>query len=366
MPTLAPGMIDSYQVPERAVDVSPMFYNLQDPQTALFNSILADGRLLRQPEFAWWDDVLMPVKTKLKAAYTGGSGTMSLADAKFVREGSIIECEKSVYRVTASNPATGAISVVVIEGDANHANGKSVEIIGVGHTEGEDFKDTATVKREKRENVCQIFKESVNITGTAEAVEKVNGEVGQVYEEIAKKTRYLYMLIGRTIWNGRLIKPTDNNTPRFMGGVKHFIHANGYVPSAAAFSKANIDAFLIGLKERGAALAEIWCNPAVASLFSGIQDDRIIEVRGEKTVGRAIDRYLASFGMELKIIADDSCVDTNGFYVFNAADVIYKNLRPMHLREIGETGDSIKRSLVTEASIQVVNSQAMGFFPIAA
>lgn len=363
MPILAPGIITSYDVPENAKDISRMFYTLTLPETVLFNR-LGVGTRASNKTINWYDDELLPTSTTLSAPYTAASGQMTIADPSFFPVGTIIRCESSVYRVTAVNSGTKVITISILSGDANHASGKTVEIIGNGQVEGKAFSNTASVKRIERENYCQIFNETAEVSGTESAVQLVNGTVGKMAEEVSKKMEYLYRLLGRAIWNGYALAASDNTTPRLMGGVKSFIDANGYVPSPAAFSQVNFDAFLDVLSGRGCPLVDIWCSPTVARKFSALKDDSVVAERADGTVGRWTRQYLSGNGATLNVNADPACLDTDAIYVFPTSSLILRPLRPLQVQPIAKTSDSERVLLVGEYSLEVRNSQAMGKFSI--
>ena len=363
MPILAPGIITSYDVPENARDISPMFYGLTLPETVLFNRLGVGTRAINKT-LNWYDDELMPTSTTLDAAYTAASGTMILADANFFPAGTIIRCEGSVYRVTDVNLSTKEITIAILSADANHASGKTVEIIGNGQLEGKAFGNTASVKRVERTNYCQIFEQTAEVSGTEGATQLVNGTTGKMSEEIAKKMEYLYRLMGRAIWNGVALSASDNTTPRLMGGVKAFIDANGYAPSSASFNQTNFDAFLDEISQRGGSLIDIWCSPTVARKFSALKDDSVVAERTDGTVGRWTRSYLSGNGATLTVNSDPACLDTDAIYVFPTSSIVLRPLRPLQMQPIAKVGDSERVLLVGEYSLEVRNSQAMGKFSI--
>lgn len=363
MPILAPGLDTSYDFPENAIDISQEFYDLKIPNNILYN-LLSVGKRAKDTMVKWYDDVTMPVSTTLGAGYTAAAGTMTLADINFVRVGSVIRVESSLYRVTEVNLSTKVATITILSGDANHANGKVVEIVGNAQVEGKAFAATATQTVVERTNYCQIFDEAAEVSGTEEAVQSFDGSVGKMGKETAKKLAYLARQVARSLWGGVPLNATDNTTPRMMGGVKYFIETNGYCPAGASFTGANIDAFLLELSKRGGDLVEIWGNPSVAGKFSALKDDQVIAERSDSVVGRIVKTYLSGNGFSLSINADPACLDTDAFYVFPSSQLSLRPLRPMQSKAQAENGDSSKALIVGEYSLEFHNSQACGKFTI--
>ena len=221
---------------------------------------------------------------------------------------------------------------------------------------------------ERRKQIVELLRSHAvhvrTLPGTEDAVRLVNGSVGKMADEVAKKLPYLALQVARSIWNGVALSASDNTTPRLMGGVKSFITANGYCPSAATFSQANFDAFLLELANRGGNLVEIWCNPSVAAKFSALKDDSVVADRSDATVGRFVRTYLSGHGYSLSVNADPACLDTDAIYVFPSSNLFLRPLRPMQVQDIAKVGDANRKLLVGEYSLEVRNSQTFGKFTI--
>ena len=364
MPILQPGVIYSHDIPEVALDISPEFFDISRPDAVLFNRIPV-GNPLHNKAHEWFDDMLMPISATLSQSYTAGSTTMRFDNGAFVREGSVLKIGRSIYRITSANAKAKTATVHVLQNDTNHAVGATAEIIGNAQVEGKKFENTASIRRVKRKNYTQIFNESAEVTGTMEYIALVNGQRGVLAEELSKKLEYTYAQQGRAVWNGFPMESPDPETAGMMGGVNYFISTYGYSPSPSSFSEKNIDTFLAHLVNLGATIPQIWCNPIVARRFADLMDEKVRVAREDGAVGRYIHKYLSGIGAELEIVADPSCLTTSGFYVFNANNVFYRVLRPVRVEDIAKDGDSTKKLITTEVSLEVRNSHTFGFFAIA-
>lgn len=365
MPILAPGQMTSYGVPDNAIDMSPAFFNIKQPNTPLFN-ILGVGKPAKDKTVHWYDDVRLPTSTTLAANYTAADGQMTLTESAFFRVGTVLRCGATVARVTAVNNTTDVVTITVLANDANRASGLTVEIVGNGQVEGKAFANTATTTRTERTNVTQIFDETAEVSGTEESIVAVNGITGRMAEEVARKLEYLYLQIARSIWSGVKLAPSTNADPRLMDGIKNFIATNGYNPTGATFTQANIDAFLLELRNAGAPLTEIWCNPVVARQFSGLMADKVVVERADGVVGQYVRSYLSGLGDQLTINADPGCPDTDAFYVFPSSALALRPLRAVQAQEMAKVGDAYRKLIVGEYSLEFRNSQIYGKYTISA
>lgn len=357
------GPITSFGVPENAIDMSPAFYNIKNPATVLLDRI-GVGKGASNTTIKWWDDNRMPIATALGADYVAASGSITVESVDGLRGGSVLRVGSTIFRVTAINPATKVVTVSTLASDANHSTGDTVLIVGNAQVENKDFESTPSVTKVMRENYTQIFQEGVEVSATQEVINRYVGEQNILNEDTARKMRHLYLQLGRAIWDGPKVEAVTNADARMMGGIRHFIDTYGLTPSAAAFSQANIDAFLLEMAGNGANLVEIWCNPVVAKKFAAFMEDQVIVERGDGTVGRHVRSYLSSIGVQLTIVSDPACSDTNAFYVFDTSMVSLRPLRSMQVKDIASTGDGTKKLLVGEYSLQFNNSALAGKFTI--
>lgn len=357
------GVVDSYSVPTNARDVSKAFNLIKREETPLLNSIEMSGVALNT-KHEWWDDARQITGTTLGAAYVSGAGSLTLASSKGLRAGSILSIDGIAYRVTGVTSDT-AVTVVVASGgaDAAHANGSVVSFHGTAAKEGEDFKDSDITTEILRYNVTQILDDYIKLTGTELAVKREINEADLLIQYAQKKLERLYLSLGRSIWKNPRVVPTDNTTPRVLGGVDWFIAQNGYVPSAASFTSDNFDAFLLELEGRGANIGEVWMNPTMMAYFAGLDLSKVQLQRDDQTRGVYVDKYKSKYGHEL-VVKTDRNAPAGKLYVFRTEQVKILPLagRQMQVVKLDKTGDSEKRQILGEYTLEVWNSSVMGVF----
>lgn len=355
------GMIKTFDVAENKVDVSPVLAMLQMPGTPLLNKLGISGDAVAATTYEWWDDVLPVLKTQLNGAYTSGDLSIVVDDASGILKNCIIRVDDTVYRVT--DISTNTLTVVLVSGsDANHDDDTEVEIMGNSSVEGADYTDNDYTQKTKRSNVTQIFRDYIKMSGTQRAVQQYVQE-DIFLDEVQRKLERIRINLERTLWNGVKVSPSDNATPRLMGGVRDFISDYGYTTSAA-FTAANFKAFLRSIDNRGGTINEAWMHPTLLDSFLGLNADSLIIERADQTVGRVVKSFISNYGtVELNV---SNNIPTDEILVFDSAKTKVKplNKRAAFYEELAKTGDSVKGQIIGEYTFEFRNPDVAGCLTI--
>lgn len=359
------GMVTSYDVPSNARDVSDAFPLISLPDTPLLNRISLSGvATARKRE--WWNDALQITSGKLAAGYTAGALALVLATEAGVRVGMVAMVDDTVYRVTAINTGTHTLTVVKVSAaaDANHASGALVEYMGVAALEGADYEDSDWTLETKDDNVCQIFNDFVNMSGTELAVNKEIPLPDELDRQIDRKMKRQYQFLDKALWRGYYVDAADKTQRRIMGGVTYYIKKAG-VAGSGTFTKDNLNAWLLDLKNKGGKVKTLWMNPTDLAQFSGldaaIQNQDISSTRR----GTFATEYLTAQGDLLQLVPAQNC-RVGTLWCFEVEDV---NLMPLQgrafqVQDLSKTGDSTKTMLIGEYTCEVRNPATMGYYVI--
>ena len=361
------GVITSYDPLYNVRDVSAVFNKIQLPNTTLLN-ILPVGMSVSNTKHFWWDDVRVPIATTLGAAYTQSTaaGVLTVASSKGLRVNSLIKVAGQIKKVTAIGSDT-SITTAHIGGsaDADIANSTAVTFLANAQTEGKDYEDSDYTPKSERYNVTQIFNDFVKITGTEISVRNELGE--DVYtDEVQRKMERIKLGMGRGLWVNPRVSPSDNTTPRIMGGIDYFLAQYGYCPAAASFSVDNFDAFILKMEQDyGAIPTEVWMNPTELSNFSAVDVARLYKNYDDKTIGRAVNAYVTKYGHVLKLFTDPQA-PVKSIYCIDRSKIEIKPLngRALAYGDLAKTGDNRKGQLVGEYTLEIRNSSTMGKFAI--
>ncbi|PKL35865.1 MAG: hypothetical protein CVV44_20325 [Spirochaetae bacterium HGW-Spirochaetae-1] len=356
------GEITTYDVPDNARDVSAAFNLIAMPHTPLLNKVPL-GNSCENVKHEWYDDKRLPIATTLGAAFTSGGASLTVASSAGLRIGSIVQVGTSVYRVTGITDSTH-VAVTAIASDANHDSGVKVSFLGNARTENSAKQDGDSAQTEERYNVTQIFDDFVEMSGSEMATKKHAPEASDLPGQVRKKLERAYYQLAMALCKNPRVAPSTKADPRIMGGVEWFIAQNGYVPSSAAFSTDNFDAFLLELQNNGLDVFEIWINPTDMARFSGLDSTKIQIQWGSKERGTPIvEKYFSKHGIICDVFMDP-CMTAGKIDVFKSADIEVKSLagRQFQVKNMPETTDGTVKRLLGEYTARFTNSSLWGRF----
>lgn len=322
------GIISSYDELMNKIDVSQRFKELL-PQYDMMLGFVGEGEEIASTKMEWWIDNILPTATTITEDYTAVSdSTITVANVSGIRIGSILRLGTAILRVTAVNTSTKVLTVVKIVAGADATDGDAVEFISVAVVEGTDYKDSDSIQKEKVYNMTQIFEDFISFTKTQLNVEQAV-QVDVFVTEVKKKLDRLAKQLNKTMWSGVRVAPSDNTTPRLMGGIKYLVSAHGgYKPSAAAFSTDNFDEFVrVSKSQYGNEANEIWMNSTTYKKFTALDNTLVrLENLDEVRSGRRVQTYITKYGEVLTIRRDEDIL-ANEIYLMNASDVSLRPLR---------------------------------------
>jgi len=314
--------------------------------------------------YQWYDEAFPILNTKLTAAYTTDGKTFTVDSTVGIMVNSIIKVGNVLYRVTEVTDGTKLKVAPISEPDAGHADGAIVTIVSNSAIEGADYEDGHYNPTIERENVTQIFKDYVKISGTQDAVRnKVRGRV--LAREIDNKMQRLRVMLERASWLGVKVKPTTNAGPRLMGGIDYFIvNSDGVVATTSTFSEANFKAFLKEIYDRRGSIAEAWMNAVTMDKFIALNASSVRTDQSADQVGRNVNSFVSQYGETILNTSPD--LPPNVIYVVDTANVKIRPLvnRQFQFEELAKTGDSTKGQLIGEYTLEFNNPDLAGKFVI--
>jgi hypothetical protein len=357
----AEGVV-TFDVPQNAVDVSSLFYEIQIPGARFLNSI-ALGDSIRSVDPKWFDDRRLAIGTTISSAYTAADGLIQLASVEGIRVGSVFSAQDTIFKATAVNPDTHTVSVTVLSDDDNHSIGDEIIFIGNAREQGSTRQDSDINTPIERFNRTQIFDDAVVITGTQEAVDQYGNGVMNLNLEnaVKKKLQRLYLLMGRAIWRNPRVSPDDNNSEPLLGGLNWFISQYGQKTSGA-FSHANISSMAYDLYQAGLVNPEIWINPNEADKYRQL-DASYIQVDAKVTfAGRPLPTLLyTTKGQEIPIKIDPQCPEGQHYLIDPSLCSIHPlSGRQFFVKRAQDDDDNKKARIIGEYTMKVFNSTFMG------
>jgi hypothetical protein len=252
--------------------------------------------------------------------------------------------------------------------------------------EGDVIVGTAATPTVRLANYCQISYKDVVVTGTQEAVNKA-GRASEVAYQAAKKLKELKRdmesvicanqrgLAGAT-GTARKLRSlaafinTDANTNRYTGSTSGTKGKDSTAPNSAtgaptdagntrAFTELLLKSVLAGVYSSGGDPTFIMVGPhnkQVLSTFTGRSSSR--EIVPKSTILAAADVYASDYG-DLKIFPNRFGRDRD-VVVGDPAYAAISFLRPPVMKDLAVTGDSIRKFIVTEYTLEMRNYKAFG------
>lgn len=257
------------------------------------------------------------------------------------------------------------------------------------NVEGDDAAADAVVATVRPANYCQIFDKSLTVSGTQEKVEHA-GRASEVNYQLAKQMKELKRDCESSITANVASAVGTSSVGRRLGGLPAWIGTNdafatgssGGSPASpvgangtaartdastkAAFTELDFKAALLLAYNSGADPTYVvlsGTNKQVFSNFSGgmTRFDSAADARLIATV----DIYRSDFGT-LAIIPDrflggqSSGLPVRGrdVWILDPTMLAWAELRPTFIQDLAKTGDSIKKQILLEATLEVRNEKA--------
>ncbi|RSL29123.1 hypothetical protein D7Z54_32965, partial [Salibacterium salarium] len=199
----------------------------------------------------WVEDAPYADESKAASSATVDATTVSVEDGTPFRAGHVVKAGEELMKVTAvdSNDLTvergyADTTAAAIE------SGDVVEVQFVEGVEGADARSARYKKRNRKDNIMQIFDETISISGTAQAVSQYG--IDDLYEyERQKKQEELALQLEKALINGIKYESTDGDV-RQMAGIRSMIQTNVTDASSNALTDTMLNDLMQDQYEQGA------------------------------------------------------------------------------------------------------------------
>ena len=248
------------------------------------------------------------------------------------------------------------------------------------HVEGDDTAADAASPTQRLTNYTQIFKKSVTVSGTSRAVDNA-GYADELAYQVEKRAKEIKRDV-ETRMCGDFAAALGNSTTasesagavafmstnanRGSGGADPVV-TNGVVTAASTqgtlrtFTEAQLKDVMQSAWNEGGQPRMVIMSGALkqtASTFAGIADLRRDVPNGAATIIGAADVYVSDFG-DLAFVPSRFSSGRDALVIdpdlFAVAD-----LRPYELAELAKTGDSDKRQMLCEKTLECLNEKGNG------
>jgi len=241
--------------------------------------------------------------------------------------------------------------------------------------EGDEATLDATTATTRLSNSSQIMDKTVVITGTQEAVDKA-GRASEIAYQIAKKAKELKRDMEAMLTTNNAEVAGNATTAREMGSLGAWVITNdnkaadGTTGSGLgntartdgtqrAFTEAQLKDVIKSVWNAGGDPSMIMCGPFNKQKLSGFTGNSTrFDAGADATLYTSVDVYASDFG-QLQVVPNRFSRDRDA-YVLDMEYFGVAFLRDFSMHELSKTGDSEKRQLLVEATLESRNEAASG------
>ena len=240
--------------------------------------------------------------------------------------------------------------------------------------EGDEATLDAVTATSRLSNSSQIMDKTVVITGTQEAVDKA-GRASELAYQIAKKAKELKRDMEATITGNQAEVTGNASTARKLGSLGAWVATNddfgasGASGSAGntartdgtqrAFTEASLKTVIKNVWNAGGDPSMVMVGPFNKQKLSGFTGNSTrFDAGADATLYTSVDVYASDFG-QLQVVPNRFSRDRDAYVLdMNYWGIAF--LRDFTMHELSKTGDSEKRQLLVEATLESRNEGASG------
>ncbi len=240
--------------------------------------------------------------------------------------------------------------------------------------EGDEATLDAVTATTRLSNSCQIMDKTVVISGTQEAVDKA-GRASELAYQIAKKAKELKRDMEAQITTNNAEVTGSATAAREMGSLGAWVATNdvmgtsgtsGSVGNTArtdgtqrAFTEDLLKSVIKSVWNEGGDPTMIMVGPFNKQKLSGFTGNSTrFDAGADATLYTSVDVYASDFG-QLQVVPNRFSRDRDA-YVLDMNYFAIAFLRDFTMHELAKTGDSEKRQLLVEATLESRNEKASG------
>ncbi|QNK54559.1 DUF5309 family protein [Paenibacillus sp. PAMC21692] len=355
-----PKIYDSSLVGKRESVVDEILL-LTPMQTPLLNA-LGFAAPVSQVEHIWYEDETFATESVTTASALIDATAVVVADVEPFRVGSVIKIGEELLYVSGVNAGTKTLTVTrgyASTTAAAIANAAKVEFMFVEGTEGADARAARYKARVRKSNLTQIFDDSIEISGTAQAVTQYG--IDDLYEyEKQKKQLELALQLEKALING---VSYESGEVRQMKGIRQWITTN-VTNVAGALTLGAINTLAQAVYNAGGFATggdyKIMVGAKQKIALSGLDANKIVIERAENARGQVVERIVTDFGAFDIVLNQNLAADE-----LILTDANRMTIKPLNTREFGHTylgvkGDYTTGMLVGEYTLEFRQEKAHG------
>ncbi|MEY8415645.1 DUF5309 domain-containing protein [Tissierella praeacuta] len=230
----------------------------------------------------------------------------------------------------------------------------------ISQVEGSETDTFQSSSRAEKNNIMEIFKKAVSVSGTAMASDVV-GISDLMASEVNDRLIEMKVNVEKAILKG--VKKDGSVTPfvRKMAGLQSFVPEANKVKDATFTEKLFKDT-VRKLWENGLGSNEFIAlvNADLKEEIDALYKDQYNYIAQEDKFGLVATTIVTNYG-NVKLVLDRH-MDTDKIIIFDPEFVKLSFLRTPRFEKLAKDGDSEKGQVITEASLKVLNEKAVAMY----
>ena len=364
-------------------DISEILLLVAPRETPLLNRLPAAGRPAISVKHTWVEQTIGPdrivASTAVNSATAATGVTVGFADGTAggpglqLSVGMLLEMESTsgTSEVCQIASIAGASSIlltrnvgVVARGVNSLVAGGTFFVIGTTELEGDDTDGDVSRPRVPKANYTQIFKKPIKLSGTRQAVLTAPNVGSEIDHQTMLRTIELLRDLEKAVIRSQAISTIgDDATYRSMDGLRAWLTAINSTTVASSFTADPLlyvngsmqAAWNAGARDLDILLA----GSAWGKDISATNASRLLVQQGDRTIQREVETITTDFGTLEKIISP--WMPASAMMGLSSRRIFVPNLqgRNFHSEDLGKTGDSMKRQIIGEYTLEIHHPEQM-------
>ncbi|PAQ14980.1 phage major capsid protein [Bacillaceae bacterium SAOS 7] len=229
----------------------------------------------------------------------------------------------------------------------------------ISAVEGSDDITFFETARAELNNILEIFKVGVSISGTANAMKST-----QLSEEVQDRLLELKVNMEKKFILGTKNDGSVAPFKRQMQGLIDWADASNAHDVSVVLAEKDIKEMMKNLWKQNLTSGEVYCfvNAEIKEQIDSLYKDRYNYSHVETNFGLLVDSINTNYGKVNFVLSQHIPEDKAIFFKDSYVDLAY--LREPSIEALAKTGDNTKAQVVAEATLKVGSSKAVGVLTV--
>ena len=241
---------------------------------------------------------------------------------------------------------------------ATHVDNSVVHIVSQVEHEGADAKGARASARTRPSNYLQTFSRTVEISGVQEAIKKLGGVTSEIDYQVMQAMRQLALELEKTLIMGVKAQVGDGSSAyRTMGGLFSMITTH-VTSDSGGVDTACLEADIKAIWDSGGVPRVILTSGKLAQDIANLYANRIQTDIFTTVGGVNVTSIINPLGVGPIAIIPHRLMNAGEYFILDTARIALGYLRPFHMAPLAKEGDSEKRWIGGDYTLELMNEAA--------